>query len=124
MERDEVKQQLDRARIFCLPSIVAQNGDAEGFGLVLLEAQACAVPVVTSAQGGASEGLIDGVTGFSFPERDVATLAKQLIRLLTDDQCIARMSEAAPRFVAEHFDLRNCTRELERLYDQLVRVPG
>ncbi|MEO8628869.1 MAG: glycosyltransferase [Betaproteobacteria bacterium] len=122
MARDEVKQQLDRARVFCLPSIVAENGDAEGFGLVLLEAQACGVPVVTSAQGGASEGLIEGVTGLSFPEKDVATLAKQLSRLLTDDECIMRMSDAAPRFVAEHFDVRNCTRALEGLYDELVRV--
>ena len=124
MARDEVKQQLDRARVFCLPSIVAENGDAEGFGLVLLEAQACGVPVVTSAQGGASEGVIEGVTGLSFPEKDVATLAKHLIRLLTDDQCIARMSDAAPRFVAEHFDVRTCTRALEGLYDELVRVSG
>ncbi|MEO8631570.1 MAG: glycosyltransferase, partial [Betaproteobacteria bacterium] len=124
MTPDEVKQQLDCARVFCLPSIIAENGDAEGFGLVLLEAQACGVPVVTSAHAGASEGMVEGVTGLSFPEKDAATLAKQLIRLLTDDECIMRMSKAAPRFVAEHFDVRNCTRALEGLYDELVRVPG
>ncbi len=120
MGREEVKQQLDAARVFCLPSITAENGDAEGFGLVLLEAQACGVPVVTSAQGGAHEGIIDGVTGLSFAEKDVGVLTQQLVTLLTDDDCIVRMSQAGPRFVADNFDVRDCTRSLERLYDDVV----
>src|SRR6185437_11569951 len=39
LSSEHVKQELDHARIFCLPSVRAANGDAEGFGLVLLEAQ-------------------------------------------------------------------------------------
>ena len=72
LSSDQVKQQIDEARVFCLPSVTATNGDAEGFGLVLLEAQACGVPVVTSARGGATEGIKDGVTGCAFPESAAA----------------------------------------------------
>ena len=122
MGREQVKQQLDAARVFCLPSVTAQNGDAEGFGLVLLEAQASGVPVVTSARGGAHEGIIEGETGLSFAEKDVAALTDHLAALLTDDPRITRMSQAGPGFVARNFDVRQCTRSLERLYDDVVHV--
>ena len=113
----EVRTQLANARVFCLPSVRAANGDAEGFGLVLLEAQASGVPVVTSAVGGAQEGILEGVTGYSFEEKDVAGLSKKIIRLLTDDALASEMSLASPRFILERFDIRRLTARLESLYD-------
>lgn len=61
---DDVKAEINKSRVLCLPSITASSGDAEGFGIVLLEAQASGVPVVTSALGGATEGILEGATGF------------------------------------------------------------
>ncbi len=118
----EVKQQIDEARVFCLPSITASNGDAEGLAIVILEAQACGVPVVTSARGGATEGIIDGVTGFSFAEKDIAALGERLIKLLLDDDLISSMSGHAARYMAERFDIRHCTRSLESLYEDRVEA--
>jgi glycosyltransferase involved in cell wall biosynthesis len=118
--QSEIRRQIEQSRIFCLPSVVASNGDAEGLGISILEAQACGVPVVTSAFGGSTEGIVDGVTGYAFPERDIPALALHLTRLLSDPQLCESMSRAAPRFVAERFDIQTCTRSLEGLYDQLV----
>ena len=118
----EVKQQIDEARVFCLPSITAHNGDAEGLAIVILEAQASGVPVVTSAGAGAAEGIIDGTTGFSFAEKDIVTLGDRLIKLLLDDELLSSMSRDAPRFMAERFDIRYCTKSLEDLYDLLVEA--
>ncbi|HMF52544.1 MAG TPA: glycosyltransferase [Candidatus Saccharimonadales bacterium] len=113
----DVKRELDAARVLCLPSVTAENGDAEGFGLVLLEAQASGVPVVTSAQGGATEGIRDGVTGFSFAEGDVGVLAKMLINLLNDDIILVQMAEKGPQYVSKGFNLTDCARQLEALYN-------
>lgn len=118
----EVKREIDEARILCMPSVTAANGDAEGFGMVLLEAQACGVPVVTSARGGAEEGILDGKTGFAFPERNVVTLCEQLTRLLVDDDLALSMSEAARVFVKQRFDIQSCTRSLEHFYDEILDV--
>jgi len=118
----EVKREIDEARVLCLPSVTAANGDAEGFGMVLLEAQACGVPVVTSARGGAEEGVIDGKTGFAFAERDVDTLAERLTRVLSDDDLALSMAEEAQKFVRHRFDIRSCTRSLEQLYDDIAGV--
>jgi glycosyltransferase involved in cell wall biosynthesis len=112
---------LAAARILCLPSVIAANGDAEGLPIVILEAQASGVPVVTSAHGGATEGIIDGVTGFAFPERDTAALAARLLELLTDDDLADRFAAAAVPFAHERFDIEACTAALETLYDDVAR---
>jgi glycosyltransferase involved in cell wall biosynthesis len=117
----EVKRQIDSARVFCLPSVTAANGDAEGLPISILEAQACGVPVVTSARGGVTEGIIPGITGFAFPEGDVATLGERLLQLLRDDTLAMSMSAAGIAFIAGRFDVHDCTRGLEDLYDAQVR---
>jgi glycosyltransferase involved in cell wall biosynthesis len=119
VDRAEVSRQLSIARVLCLPSVTAANGDAEGMGMVILEAQACGLPVVTSARGGKTEAIVDGRTGFAFPERDVDLLTEHLSRLLLDDDLATAMGAAAIPHVAAHFDIRDCTRKLEQFYDRL-----
>src|ERR1700742_500301 len=121
-QHDEVKAQLAQARVLCLPSISLPNGQAEGLGMVLLEAQAVGVPVVVYNTGGVSEAVSDGETGYVVPEKAQSELTDRL-RLLLQDKIVAdRMSEAGPRFVAEYFDRRNCTRKLELFYDWFLRT--
>ena len=86
--------------------------------MVLLESQASGVPVVTSALGGNTEGIQEGITGFAFRERDVSALAARLIDLITDDRAAVIFAAAGPKFVAEKFDLLRCTHDLETLYDR------
>jgi len=114
-----VMQALNSSRLLCLPSVVAANGDAEGFGLVLLEAQACGIPVVTSALGGAAEGISEGVTGLSFRERDVEMLAKILVETLADNARLSEMARHCREFVSSKFDIAKCTHDLEAEYDRL-----
>lgn len=119
---DIVQQQLNQARLLCLPSVTAENGDAEGFGLVILEAQACGVPVVTSAMGGAAEGVLDGVTGSIFEERDLHALVKGLLGLIETDSALMDASAAAVQFVQDRFDVRDCSACLEHIFDRLTAI--
>jgi glycosyltransferase involved in cell wall biosynthesis len=122
---DVVLTLLSESRVLCLPSLTAANGDAEGLGIALLEAQACGVPVVTSARGGATEGIIDGVTGFAFSEGDVDELSARLCAVLEDDDRALAMSHAAREFAVRTFDIRKCTHQLEDLYEEVTDgVPG
>jgi glycosyltransferase involved in cell wall biosynthesis len=115
-----VQQEMGHTRVFCLPSITAANGDAEGLCIAIVEAQAAGVPVVTSARGGDGEAIEDGVTGFAFGESDIRALSLALIRLLRDDNLAAEMSIAARARACRLFDLHKCTEQLEALYDQSV----
>ncbi len=116
---EQIRAELNRARIFCLPSITAGNGDAEGLPISILEAQACGVPVITSARGGATEGIEPGVTGLAFPEKDIEALTHSIESLLRDPARMDRMSAAAASFAARRFNIQACTRQLESLYDEV-----
>ena len=118
--RDLATTLLGETRVFCLPSVTAESGDAEGLPLVILEAQASGIPVVTSARGGATEGIEEGITGYAFSEGDVATLTERLMTLLTNDALADQFSAAGPPFIAERHDLYRQTAQLEALYDRVA----
>ncbi|NLX10501.1 MAG: glycosyltransferase family 4 protein [Chloroflexi bacterium] len=81
------------ADVFALPSL--NVGDRfEGFGLVVLEAGACGLPVVGTRGSGVEEAVIEGETGLLVPQDDAPALAAAITRLLDDPALRARMGEA------------------------------
>jgi phosphatidylinositol alpha-1,6-mannosyltransferase len=71
--------------------------EAEGYGIVFLEAAACGVPAVAGRSGGAHEAVIDGQTGYVVEPRDVSAVRSALDRLLRDGELRARLGDAARR---------------------------
>lgn len=69
--------------------------EAEGFGIVFVEAAACGVPAVAGRSGGAHEAVVDGVTGLVVDPHDVAEVRRALDRVLRDDALRARLGAAA-----------------------------
>lgn len=114
---DQVRCLMESSRLLCLPSISASNGDSEGLPMVIMEAQACGLPVITSATGGRDEGISNGVTGISFPERNVAALSNCLIALLRNDDVLSAYGAAARTHAISNFDLDRCTLALEESYN-------
>jgi len=117
---DVVLSWMTLASVFCVPSVTANNGDSEGFGIVFAEAQACATPVVSFATGGIPEAVAHGKTGLLAPERDWQTLASSLLLLLRNNELRSRLGLAGRRRVVSQFNLRKQTALLEDLYDHAV----
>ena len=85
---------LARCHLMALPSI------AEGFGLTIMEAMACGVPVICTHNTGGADFITHGRDGFVIPIRDVTAL-KQLLELgLADRDRFYEIGQAA-RKVAE-----------------------
>ena len=114
---DEVRAVLAESRIFVAPSQTARDGDAEGFGLVFLEAAAAGLPVISYAHGGVMEAVEDGVTGILCSEGDVVALTDAIEMLVQDPQRAQEMGEAGRERVMRDFDVRQRTRDLEHEYD-------
>jgi colanic acid/amylovoran biosynthesis glycosyltransferase len=116
-----VRTWLERARLFCSPSVTLEDGMSEAFGNVFSESQAMGVPVVSFRHGGIPETMREGVTGLLAPERDVEQLAAHLTRYLEDDSFWAKSREEGMRWVRQHFDAHSQTAKLEDLYDGVIR---
>lgn len=118
LPRDAVRERLRRAHLLVLPT-QHDNGWREAAGLVLLEAQACGVPVVTYRSGGAPEMLDPGRTGIVVDERDIDALGVaigDLLGLSAADR--ARMGADARAWVIEHRSLSASARQLAALYEE------
>ncbi len=93
----EVAQLYSHAAVFACPSIY------EPFGLINLEAMACATPVVASRVGGIPEVVVDGETGRLVAAGDSASLGQALQEVLADPARARRMGEAGRRRVEAQF---------------------
>lgn len=114
---DEVLAQLHQARVFCLPSITAENGDAEGLPISILEAQACGVPVITSARGG-NEGIIKSGTGEFFPENDFDSAAALLKEYLGNTK--DNINNKARDFCSSNHNIRRNTTLIQSIYTKIT----
>lgn len=118
-KHDTVLKLMQGAEIFALPSQTAQNGDCEGLPIVLNEASACGIPVISTFHSGIPEAILDGETGFLVQEKDHQSLAEKLDILLGDRSLGQTMGKQGREFVCESFDIRKQTHKLEAIYDLL-----
>lgn len=118
--REVVRQWMNRAKVFSVPSVRVESGAEEGFGMAFAEAQAMKLPVVSFVSGGVPEAVADGETAYLAPERDAETLAFHLLKLLHDEALRARMGEAARSRICAQFNLWVQTQRLEGLYREVL----
>ena len=110
-----VQDLMARAHLAVQASVNVE-GDQEGQGLFLQEAQACGLPVLATQHGALAEGLVPEKSGFLVPERDVAALAARLEHLLEHPDRWPEMGQHGRKFVAKHYDIRRLNEQLVQLY--------
>lgn len=111
-----VKEWMNRAKVFCVPSITAKSGHAEAFGIVFAEAQCMGLPVVSFSSGGISEVVEHGSTGFLALEKDSQALSAYILRLLQDQNVWNKFSDDGRARVKGKFDIKQQTKKLEAIY--------
>lgn len=111
---DELIELYRHASVFVLSS------NEEGLGIVLLEAMACGVPVVSTACGGPNEIVSDGVDGYLVPARDARSMAARVNQLLLDQQLNRQMGECARQKVKQSFDQKITGKVFLDMWERMV----
>ena len=96
--RDDIGKLLSAMDIFLFPSY------REGFGNVVIEAEAMGVPVIVSDIPGPQNGMVDNVTGFKVPPREWKPLFEKTCELIEDKEKREAFGAAGAKFSPEHFD--------------------
>ena len=96
--QDDVTPWLQAFDVFALPS----TGN-EGVPQALMQAMACAIPVVATPVGGIGELVRDGETGLLVPPQDAGALASAIARLLADPDLAQRLGTLGRRLVEKNY---------------------
>jgi colanic acid/amylovoran biosynthesis glycosyltransferase len=118
----DVRQLLAKSHIFVLASVLSSDGDFEGQGMVLQEAQAMGLPVVCTNHNGFSESILDGQSGFLVPERDTDALSARLADLMGQPNSWLEIGRKGRAFVEAEFDLNKRDDALVELYRQVAAI--
>lgn len=113
----ELAKCYQQCNIFALPNREI-NGDIEGFGMVLLEAQACGRPVIAGQSGGTAETMRVDHTGKIVDCTHPDELARTLIHLLRDPDLCDTMGRAAREWAVNRFDWDALAIQAERLFQE------
>ncbi len=115
-----VREMVGHAAVFCAPSVTGRNGDAEGLGMVNLEAMALGTPVVSTFHTAIPEAVLNERTGILVPEADPEALAWALRRCLEDRDLSIQFAKNGIAHVRQNFDIRKQCKQLETIYEAVV----
>ncbi|RKY24796.1 MAG: colanic acid biosynthesis glycosyltransferase WcaL [Planctomycetota bacterium] len=119
-QREEVVELFRWGDILLAPSVTSQDGDREGIPVVLMEAMAQGLPVISTWHAGIPELVQDGQSGFLVPERNADALAEKLEHLVKHPDSWSAMGKAGREYVERHHDIDKLNDRLMQLYRRLL----
>jgi glycosyltransferase involved in cell wall biosynthesis len=123
VSNNQLAERYRRATLLVVPSVVADDGDQEGLGLVIAEALACECPVVASDLAAIGDLIQDGTTGLLARQADAEDLARKILQVLRDPTYGRELARRGRDMVLERFDWQQVSRGYEELLAAVVRYP-
>jgi glycosyltransferase involved in cell wall biosynthesis len=106
--------------LFPALDILVVASHAEPFGRVVIEAGACGIPVVGTAEGGIPEIIKDGETGILVPPKNPLLMAEAIIELARDKERRLALGQKARKRITRDFTLSRQVEAVERLYEHML----
>jgi phosphatidylinositol alpha-1,6-mannosyltransferase len=103
--------------VFILPNRTV-GIDIEGFGMVLVEAQACGKPVIAGDSGGTKETMLINQSGFVIDCTDAQLISNTVAKLLADPEQIVQMGKIGRQHVESELDWLAHVQKASALFNQ------
>ena len=120
MNQAEIFAFMQQSDILLAPSVTGQSGDQEGIPVVLMEAMAHGLPVVSTRHSGIPELVIDNQTGFLVEERDTEGLTEKIALLISNPEMRRKFADDARNRVARNFNSRLLNDDLMMTFCKLA----
>ena len=111
---NEIKELFQDSLAFVQHSVTAPNGDSEGTPVAILEAQAAALPVISTYHAGIPDVVIHNETGLLVEEWDVDVMAENMVKVLQEENFARKLGEAGRKRIAENFTLEKHLNSLSK----------
>ncbi|WP_310877414.1 glycosyltransferase [Priestia megaterium] len=116
----EITTYLSQTDIFLAPSVTSSTGDKEGIPVVIMEAMAKGIPVISSIHSGIPELVVHKETGFLAVEKDVNEIREYLVRLINDKDTRLNLGRNGSESVRNNFDIQKLNKELISKFELLL----
>ena len=118
---EEIMEEMENALVYVQHSKTAADGDMEGTPVGILEAQASALPVISTYHAGIPEVVVHGETGFLVNEGDVSGMAHFMIKILESQSEAKRLGDAGRKRVRDFFTMDKHISTLQRVLLEAVK---
>ena len=122
LENREIPALCQASELVVFPSVVARDGDQEGFGLVLVEAMGCECAVIATDLPAIRDIVVDGETGLIVPEKDPVALAQKIAYLFDNPHILSSLAINGRNFVLERYDWRKIAARYEAFFVELMEM--
>ncbi len=111
--------ELSQCDAFLLPSVSLSN-DYGGTPLILLEASAHGLPVITTDDAGNSEEIIDYRTGFIVYQKNIKQLTDRMLQLIENPNLCKEFGKNGRAYVEQHFNKKIQLEKLTNIYEDVL----
>mgnify|MGYP000184979401 CR=1 FL=1 len=120
VNNSEIPSLLNKASIAVVPSIIAESGDQEGLGLVIIEALGCGCSVIASDLPAIRDVITHGETGLLVSPADSGALASTIVSALEDPDRMIGLAARGRSRVSENFDWKSVGLAYSKLIGQII----
>lgn len=113
---DQVPLYLNKFDIYCAPSL------SESFGVAVIEASSCELPVIVTNVGGLPEVAKDGETGYIVEPKNAEQIAERLYLLVVDKEKRERFGKNGRNFVDSLYNWEKNVTNMEKVYEDLIKI--
>lgn len=119
--QDEIASLMSQADMLIAPSVTTSDGDQEGIPVVLMEALAIGLTVVSTHHSGIPELIKDGENGMLVKERDQVELSQKIAFGIRHRETLDKMRENGRFFIENHHDIKLLN---QKLFSLLLNISG